>query len=95
MAMTNLPMKRHNDKPLIGKVMAAGHDTYECSKDISLGHASFGVTIVNAEGFIVCRIHAETPQGMADEIARAIEDARDQGFEHGREYVRRAMGCQV
>ena len=50
------------------------------------------VMVTNAEGWIVAELRAHSPQHLADEIARAIEDARDAGFQQGLAHVRRALG---
>jgi hypothetical protein len=53
-----------------------------------------GVYTVLAEEWVVCTIHATTPQAVANQIAAAIRTARDKGFEHGREHVRNALGIE-
>lgn len=51
------------------------------------------IRIANAEGWLVAEISAGySRQGVAERIARLLEDARDRGFEQGRAHVRRALG---
>jgi hypothetical protein len=40
----------------------------------------------------ICEIDITTPEDIARQIATAIKEARDIGFEQGRAYIRRAMG---
>ena len=53
-----------------------------------------GVYTLHAGGWRICTMHAQTPDGMARDIAAAIRTARDRGFEHGREHVRKALGVK-
>ena len=45
-------------------------------------------------GALICEIGALTPLQTADDIASAIYEARNIGFEQGRKYVRRALGVE-
>jgi len=50
--------------------------------------------VVCTENYIVWRIPHDNPKMLAEEIALAIQQARDVGFRMGREYVCKALGCK-
>jgi len=51
-----------------------------------------GYLITDTHDWKICEIHDTTPEGVADQIATAIREARDTGFEQGRAHVRKALG---
>lgn len=52
-----------------------------------------GYVFCTGKGWRICEVDAATPEGRAAHMARLLEEARDQGFEQGRAYVRAALGC--
>jgi hypothetical protein len=44
--------------------------------------------------YIICEIDAPSLAGKAYQIACAIREARDLGFEQGRKYIRNALGIE-
>lgn len=53
-----------------------------------------GYRIEDAHGFEVCFIFDQSKDEVARDIARALEQARDRGFEQGIALVRAALGLQ-
>lgn len=48
--------------------------------------------VQTTEGWEICMICGTTPESIASGIANALRLMRDQGFEHGRQHVRTALG---
>ena len=48
--------------------------------------------ILDSHDFIIYEINITTPEDIAHQIAIAIKEARDIGFEQGRKYIRKALG---
>ena len=48
--------------------------------------------ILDSHDYIICEIDITTPEDIACQIAVAIKEARDIGFEQGRKYIRKALG---
>jgi hypothetical protein len=53
-----------------------------------------GFEFYGENGSTLCHIVSATPEGMARQLADLLTRIRDIGFEHGREYVRDALGVQ-
>lgn len=79
MNMSNLPTK-DGGLTLIGKIR----------KDAQGEVQSYLIT--DSHDWRVTEISVTTPEGIADQIAWAIKEARDIGFEQGRAHVRKALG---
>lgn len=79
MGPTNLP-KRNPDGTLAGEELV-------CKPD------GDGFVLHNGE-WLVCRLDAATPEGIAKQIAWLVKDAMDTGFEQGRRHVRAALGVE-
>ena len=94
--MNNLPNKNRDialgiNAKIIGVV--ASPPTY------AQASVTFSVQILREDPtenskYLICEIDAATPQGIADQIANSIREARDIGFEQGRQYVREALGIK-
>lgn len=52
------------------------------------------IRIQTSEGWEIDTIRSTDPESIASHIARLITEARDGGFEQGRAFVRRALGCK-
>ena len=51
-----------------------------------------GYRIQTSEGYVIEDISAATAKGIANQIAAAIRNARDIGFEQGRQFIKDAIG---
>lgn len=56
--------------------------------------ANGSILVQTHEGWRICEIQTGTTEAMLFDIATAIREARDIGFEQGREYIRRALGVK-
>lgn len=89
--MTNLPDKNRK-ADIIGVVGPAPDYVRPETVNFSIKICRRDPT--ESADYIICEIEAATLQGIADSIAKAVREARDIGFEQGREYVRRALGIK-
>lgn len=48
--------------------------------------------ILDSHDYIITEINITTPEDIAHQIANAIKEARDIGFEQGRKHIRKALG---
>jgi hypothetical protein len=48
--------------------------------------------VLDDHGYIICEINITTPEDIVHQIAVAIKEARDIGFEQGRKHIRKALG---
>lgn len=51
-----------------------------------------GYLLITSTGWRMYEINAATPEGVAYQIQQLVVQARNQGFEQGRAFVRRALG---
>ena len=79
MDMSNLPT-RESGLDIVGKVRKNSQGEF------------LGYLISDSHEWRITEIAAATPEGIASQIATAIREARDIGFEQGRAYVRKALG---
>lgn len=80
MNMSNLPTKE-SGLGIVGKVKKNSQGEF------------LGYLIADTHEWRITEIAAATPEGIADQIATAIKEARDIGFEQGRAHIRKAIGA--
>ena len=80
MSMSNLPTKE-SGLDIIGKIRKNAQGEF------------LGYLIADSHEWKICEISAATPEGIVNQIAIAIKEARDIGFEQGRAHIRKAIGA--
>jgi hypothetical protein len=94
--MVNLPdinrdKKLNMETKIVGVVSPP---TQFAGPDITFSVKIFKQDPTEFSEYLICEIDAATPEGIAHQIANAIREARDIGFEQGRRYVREALGLK-
>jgi hypothetical protein len=92
--MTNLPDKTRPDVEIKGVVIPVPNFFKTPGSQVNYCVQVYKRDPTESDAYEICSIVAATPQGMADQIAAAIRNARDIGFEQGRRYVREALGIK-
>jgi hypothetical protein len=80
MNISNLPT-RESGLDIVGKVRKNAQGEF------------LSYFITDSHEWKITEIMAATPEGIANQIATAIKEARDIGFEQGRAHIRKAIGA--
>ena len=80
MNMSNLPT-RESGLGIVGKV-----------KKNAQGEV-LSYLIIDSHEWKITEIMAASPESIVDQIATAVKEARDIGFEQGRAHIRKAIGA--